>query len=115
MNDSETKRVRVSMVYPADATPGHLLSVVPTSQLALLNRRKQKKNVEPITPTDEVDQKPAALKPFNPIVQPSHTRPVLIPPPAMHQRPSPAIGWPRLPPPRVNQLPLVNPSVRNLP
>lgn len=26
--------VRISLVYPADATPGHLLSVVPTSQLA---------------------------------------------------------------------------------
>lgn len=26
--------VRVSLVYPADATPGHLLSVVPSSQLA---------------------------------------------------------------------------------
>jgi hypothetical protein len=30
--------VRVSMVYPADATPGHLLSVVPSGQLAQLNR-----------------------------------------------------------------------------
>ena len=28
--------VKVSLVYPADATPGHLLSVVPTAQLARL-------------------------------------------------------------------------------
>jgi hypothetical protein len=33
--------VKVSMVYPADATPGHLLSVVPASQLALLRERER--------------------------------------------------------------------------
>lgn len=33
--------VRVSMVYPADATPGHLLSVVPLSQLAMLQDRER--------------------------------------------------------------------------
>ena len=35
------KAVKVSLVYPADATPGHLLSVVPVQQLAMLHRRKQ--------------------------------------------------------------------------
>ena len=34
-------RVKVSMVYPADATPGHLLSVVPASQLAQLRARER--------------------------------------------------------------------------
>ena len=33
--------VRVSLVYPADATPGHLLSVVPVQQLAMLHQRQQ--------------------------------------------------------------------------
>jgi hypothetical protein len=34
--------VRVSLVYPADATPGHLLSVVPESQLArVLHQERQ--------------------------------------------------------------------------
>lgn len=33
--------VRVSMVYPADATPGHLLSVVPASQLAMVQERER--------------------------------------------------------------------------
>ena len=37
----ETKQVRLSLVYPADATPGHLLSVVPIQQLAMLNRQRQ--------------------------------------------------------------------------
>lgn len=32
--------VRVSLVYPADATPGHLLSVVPASQLAVVQARQ---------------------------------------------------------------------------
>ena len=36
--------VRISLVYPADATPGHLLSVVPESQLARL--RDQERQVE---------------------------------------------------------------------
>ena len=35
------KAVKVSLVYPADATPGHLLSVVPVHQLATLHRRNQ--------------------------------------------------------------------------
>jgi hypothetical protein len=34
--------VRVSLVYPADATPGHLLSVVPAMQLARLNERQRR-------------------------------------------------------------------------
>ena len=33
--------VRVSLVYPADATPGHLLSVVPVMQLAGLQQRQR--------------------------------------------------------------------------
>ena len=36
-----TKAVKVSLVYPADATPGHLLSVVPVQQLALLHHRQK--------------------------------------------------------------------------
>lgn len=35
------RTVRVSLVYPADATPGHLLSVVPQGQLAQLQQREQ--------------------------------------------------------------------------
>jgi hypothetical protein len=34
--------VRISLVYPADATPGHLLSVVPVSQLAMVQQQQQK-------------------------------------------------------------------------
>ena len=34
LNPGQTNPVRITLVYPADATPGHLLSVVPSSQLA---------------------------------------------------------------------------------
>jgi hypothetical protein len=34
LNPSQNNPVRITLVYPADATPGHLLSVVPSSQLA---------------------------------------------------------------------------------
>lgn len=37
--------LRVSLVYPADATPGHLLSVVPASQLAQLRQRERQVEV----------------------------------------------------------------------
>ena len=33
--------ITVSVVYPADATPGHLLSVVPVTQLAMLRQRQE--------------------------------------------------------------------------
>ena len=33
--------MKLSLVYPADATPGHLLSVVPVQQLAMLHQRQQ--------------------------------------------------------------------------
>ena len=34
LNAGQTNPIRLTLVYPADATPGHLLSVVPSSQLA---------------------------------------------------------------------------------
>ncbi|MFM9111244.1 MAG: DUF3370 family protein, partial [Prochlorococcaceae cyanobacterium] len=37
----QPQTVQISMVYPADATPGHLLSVVPTAQLARVQSREQ--------------------------------------------------------------------------
>ena len=41
LQPDRTNTVRLSLVYPADATPGHLLSVVPQSQLAQLQQREQ--------------------------------------------------------------------------
>jgi hypothetical protein len=41
LKPGQTNTVKVSLVYPADATPGHLLSVVPDSQLAQLRQREE--------------------------------------------------------------------------
>ena len=41
LKPGQNNRVKVSLVYPADATPGHLLSVVPVKQLAMLQRRQE--------------------------------------------------------------------------
>jgi len=41
LKPGQVNKVKVSMVYPADATPGHLLSVVPDSQLAQLRQREE--------------------------------------------------------------------------
>ena len=40
LSQGQNTSVKVILVYPADATPGHLLSVVPVDQLALLHRRQ---------------------------------------------------------------------------
>jgi hypothetical protein len=37
--------VRISLVYPADSTPGHLLSVVPSSQLAQVQEQERRQEM----------------------------------------------------------------------
>lgn len=41
LNPGTVNPVKISLVYPADATPGHLLSVVPVQQMALLRKREE--------------------------------------------------------------------------
>lgn len=90
--------VRISMVYPADATPGHLLSVVPASQLARvqsnaerveLARLNQSQPSRPVlaTPPAVMGTDPAQTAPVSP-------RPVAPPPPV-----APASGAAALLPP----------------
>ena len=47
----------MSLVYPADATPGHLLSVVPVQQLAMLHRRKQQQREAQVKIADSKSRK----------------------------------------------------------
>jgi hypothetical protein len=42
LSPAVTSKLRISLVYPADATPGHLLSVVSDQQLASLREREQR-------------------------------------------------------------------------
>ena len=87
LSQGQNTSVKVILVYPADATPGHLLSVVPVDQLALLHRRQlqqqaaqqgiQKNNtlVAPKTPPPLPDiQKKVPVKPVL-SVQPSGISP----------------------------------------
>lgn len=52
--------VRISLVYPADSTPGHLLSVVPTSQLAQVQQREARQPVVVDTPEPQRPPKRSA-------------------------------------------------------
>ncbi|MEX1315555.1 MAG: DUF3370 family protein [Synechococcaceae cyanobacterium] len=69
--------VRISMVYPADATPGHLLSVVPSSQFAMVQARQQAEQaaLPAVAPPGAAVQTPAAqprpaVSPQRPAAQP---------------------------------------------
>jgi hypothetical protein len=77
--------VRVSLVYPADATPGHLLSVVPSSQLAQLRERERQLAL-------------ARLK--QPMEGPA-TPPPAAPPPRGEGAARQPVGAPLVPPPEL--------------
>jgi hypothetical protein len=74
-----TNPVRVSLVYPADATPGHLLSVVPVSQLAMVRARQQ--TAPPVLPAATptavapTPRPTAAVAAPNPLMGPAPMRP----------------------------------------
>ena len=80
-----SKAVKVSLVYPADATPGHLLSVVPVQQLAMLHRRQQQQRAAKVklaeTKTRKVGPKTAPPPPT--------TRTVVVKPASVQQKRNP--------------------------
>jgi len=78
--------IRVSLVYPADATPGHLLSVVPAAQLARVQQQERQLELARLTPpnTPKVKQPPPDL----PAPRPAPawmSRPMPPPPPSRGQ------------------------------
>ena len=82
--------VTVSLVYPADATPGHLLSVVPSSQLAMVQARQR---LQPSVPAPAPAPAAAARPPAG------GGLPVAPPPPLLEpaqQRPGTVTARPRL-------------------
>ena len=94
LKPGQNNRVKVSLVYPADATPGHLLSVVPVQQLAMLQRQQElqaaaeralaaskQRNVTPVAPP------PSPVTPA--AKQPTVAKPPTIRPPVQDQRPAP--------------------------
>lgn len=85
--------VRVSLVYPADATPGHLLSVVPASQLAVVQARQAQQTAAaavtpPVMPAPTRPQPPSPPPPLTPRPQqPGAERPSPRPVPERRSRP----------------------------
>ena len=63
LQPGQINRLKVSMVYPADATPGHLLSVVPASQLAQLQQRQRQLEVARAEAAAARRARPAAAPP----------------------------------------------------
>lgn len=117
LKPGQVNKVKVSMVYPADATPGHLLSVVPDSQLAQLRQREEfliaaqkaasKPKPAPAVPPVQVET-PEAREPVLAVAQPR---------PASKPKPKPAApavvvapGWVH-PLPPVPTLPGLTPAV----
>ena len=82
------KAVKVSLVYPADATPGHLLSVVPVHQLAMLHRRQQQQRDAQLKIADTKSRKvgpktaPPPPKPMPVVVKAAPVQPKRTAPPA---------------------------------
>jgi hypothetical protein len=117
LKPGQTNTVTVSMVYPADATPGHLLSVVPDSQLAQLKQRElmliaaqkaaAKPKPAPAVPPVQVE----ALVAREPVVAIAQPRPAVKPKP---KAAAPAVvfapGWVH-PLPPVPTLPGLTPAV----
>ena len=91
---SNQKAVKVSLVYPADATPGHLLSVVPVQQLAMLQRRQQQQREAQLkvaeTKSRKVGPKMAPPPPAAAQAAPaSKARPVVVKPAPVQPKRSP--------------------------
>ncbi|WP_087069135.1 DUF3370 family protein [Cyanobium sp. NIES-981] len=82
--------VRVSVVYPADATPGHLLSVVPATQLAMVQAREEEQQRQAAAAAAQ----PGAAQPAAP--RPAAPRPAPAPAAAAAM---PAAPLPRTLPP----------------
>ncbi|WP_311134753.1 DUF3370 family protein [Synechococcus sp. CS-1328] len=85
--------VRVSLVYPADATPGHLLSVVPSSQLALVQERERQLELARSTVT-RPNAPPPAVPPAV-ATNGAAATPAPTLQPAQPQLPRPVVAQPR--------------------
>jgi hypothetical protein len=90
LNPSGSNRVRVSIVYPPDSTPGHLLSVVPAQQLADLRERERQLELA----------RAAAARPAAPAVPPPAALAAPQPAPAARPAPRPAPVTKRAPAPQ---------------
>jgi len=89
LRPGQNNPVKVSLVYPADATPGHLLSVVPDAQLAQLRQRESL-----LAAAQAAKPKPA------PAIPPAAAPPVAVKKPAATPAPAPVATKPKPTPPK---------------
>jgi hypothetical protein len=108
LKPGQLNRVRVSLVYPADATPGHLLSVVPEQQLAQLKQRQnQQESALALASRQPPRQTPPPLMEPVLVTEPAPDQPSPLPPAAVVSRVAlPLSGPPGWPP----ELPSLSPA-----
>ena len=92
-----TNQIKVTMVYPADATPGHLLSIVPSTQLASLRERQRQQDLAQAA----AKAKPKASKPAV-VAPPNLADPATDPLSAQFFQPVGLTSLPPLPPPSLD-------------
>ena len=114
LKPGQNNRVKVSLVYPADATPGHLLSVVPVQQLAMLQRQQEmqaaaeralaaakQRKVTPTTPppapATAAAKQPSEIQP-SPIRTPAQAKKPVAPPTIQPLLATPRRGTSSMPP-----------------
>ena len=100
LTPGQANPVKVSLVYPADATPGHLLRVVPVQQLAMLRRRQERQQQAKKRLESQKGRK----------VVPKH------PPPQIHSKKTPIVpagGPPPMPALRAPADPKTRDAIRN--
>lgn len=105
LKPGQNNPVRVSLVYPADATPGHLLSVVPVQQLAMLRQRQEQQDAaeRALTAAKQRSVAPNTAPPVptqRPTDQPVVTQKPATPPPVRPQQPIRPVIQPLLAMPR---------------
>ncbi len=111
LQPDRTTPLRISLVYPADSTPGHLLSVVPAAQLAQLQDQERRQEMARLNRVEApLPAAPPALEgggaptpappePGAPTPAPA-SQPLQKPRPPVARPASPAAG-PLTPPPQV--------------
>jgi hypothetical protein len=93
LSQGQDSPVKVTLVYPADATPGHLLSVVPVDQLARFHQRQlqQRTAQQNSTNTKTKVVVPKTPPPLPELQQKVPLKPVIsLQPAIMAPRPSPS-------------------------
>lgn len=92
--------VRISLVYPADATPGHLLSIVPASQVAIVKERERLLQLARNTVSPAAMTPPQLLPAVPDQVREDQDNPEVMTPLVLQPR------FPSLPPLKANPPPL---------